>query len=210
MDRATLRARAWLVGIAALCGTWLVHNGAAVRTEAPQPSAAEAFTAGAGPRPATRAADPLRPSVPVRIRIAAIGVDAPMIGLGLGPDGSLDAPPEGDRNLTGWYEGGTPPGTRGTAVVAGHVDDAEGPSVFYSLGSLKKGAEVEVDRRDGRTAVFAVDAVEVYENDTFPDERVYGATPDASLRLITCGGGYTRETGYQGNVVVYAHLTGVH
>ncbi|MEU2487437.1 class F sortase [Streptomyces sp. NPDC052071] len=209
MDRATLRARAWLVGIAALCGTWLVHNGAAVRTEAPQPSAAEAFTAGAGPRPAARAADPLRPSVPVRIRIAAIGVDAPMTGLGLGPDGSLDAPPEGDRNLTGWYEGGTPPGTRGTAVVAGHVDDAEGPSVFYSLGSLKKGAEVEVDRRDGRTAVFAVDAVEVYENDTFPDERVYGATPDASLRLITCGGGYTRETGYQGNVVVYAHLTGV-
>ncbi|WP_329324239.1 class F sortase [[Kitasatospora] papulosa] len=209
MDRATLRARAWLVGIAALCGTWLVHNGAAVRTEAPQPSAAEAFTAGAGPRPATGAADPLRPSVPVRIRIAAIGVDAPMTGLGLGPDGSLDAPPEGDRNLTGWYEGGTPPGTRGTAVVAGHVDDAEGPSVFYSLGSLKKGAEVEVDRRDGRTAVFAVDAVEVYENDTFPDERVYGATQDASLRLITCGGGYTRETGYQGNVVVYAHLTGV-
>lgn len=57
--------------------------------------------------------------------------------------------------------------------------------------------------------MFAVDAVEVYENDTFPDERVYGATPDASLRLITCGGGYTRETGYQGNVVVYAHLTGV-
>ncbi|MFJ8444943.1 class F sortase [[Kitasatospora] papulosa] len=209
MDRTTLRARAWLVGIAALCGTWLVHNGAAVRTGAPQPSTAEAFTVGAGPRPGTRVADPLRPSVPVRIRIAAIGVDAPMTGLGLGPDGSLDAPPEGNRNLTGWYEDGTPPGTRGTAVVAGHVDDAEGPSVFYSLGSLKKGAEVEIDRRDGRTAVFAVDAVEVYENDAFPDERVYGATPDASLRLITCGGGFTRESGYLGNVVAYAHLTGV-
>lgn len=131
-----------------------------------------------------------------------------MTGLGLGPDGSLDAPPTGNRNLAGWFEGGTPPGTKGTAVVAGHVDDAEGPSVFYSLGSLKKGAEVEIDRSDGRTAVFAVEAVEVYENDAFPDDRVYGATPGASLRLITCGGGFTRETGYLGNVVVYAHLTG--
>ncbi|MFD9287735.1 class F sortase [Streptomyces sp. NPDC060030] len=209
MDRTALKAKAWLAGIAALCGTWLVHNGAAVRTAAPQPSTAEAFTAGAAPRPGTRAAQPLRPSAPVRIRIAGIGVDAPMTGLGLGPDGSLDAPPAGNRNLAGWFEGGTPPGTQGTAVVAGHVDDAEGPSVFYSLGSLKKGAEVEIDRRDGRTAVFSVDAVEVYENDAFPDQRVYGATPDASLRLITCGGGFSRETGYLGNVVAYAHLTGV-
>lgn len=35
VDRTALKARAWVVGIAALCGTWLVHNGAAVRTAAP-------------------------------------------------------------------------------------------------------------------------------------------------------------------------------
>lgn len=209
MDRTPLKARAWLVGIAALCGIWLVHNGASVRTLAPQPSAAEAFTAGPGPRPGTRVAEPLRAAEPVRIRIPGIGVDAPLTGLGLGADGSLDAPPADDRNLAGWFEDGTPPGAKGTAVVAGHVDNAEGPSVFYGLGSLKKGAGVEIDRGDGRTAVFAVDAVEVYENDAFPDKRVYGATPHASLRLITCGGGFTRETGYQGNVVAYAHLTEV-
>ncbi|MEU8704853.1 class F sortase [Streptomyces sp. NPDC048565] len=210
MDRTALRARAWLVGVAALCGTWLVHNGAAPRTVAPQPSTAEAFAAGPEVRPGARAAEPLRASGPVRIRIPGIGVDAPMTGLALGADGSLDAPPAADRNLAGWFEGGTPPGAKGTAVVAGHVDNAEGPSVFYALGSLKKGAEVEIDRRDGRTAVFSVDAVEVYENDAFPDKRVYGPTPHASLRLITCGGGFTRETGYQGNVVAYAHLTGEH
>lgn len=209
MDRTALKARAWLVGIVALCGLWLVHNGAAVRTAAPQPAAAEALAAGPGPRPGTRVAEPLRPSGPVRIRIPAIGVDAPMTGLGLGADGSLDAPPAGNRNLAGWFEDGTPPGAKGTAIVAGHVDNAEGPSVFYALGSLKKGATVEIGRRDGRTAVFSVDAVEVYDKDDFPDERVYGATPHASLRLITCGGGFTRETGYQGNVVAYAHLTEV-
>ncbi|MFI2782743.1 class F sortase [Streptomyces sp. ALB3] len=209
MDRTALRSRAWLAGIVALCGLWLVHNGSAVRTAAPQPATAEAFTAGAGPRTGTGTTRPLGPAAPVRIRVPAIGVDAPMTGLGLGADGRLAAPPASDRNLAGWFEDGTPPGAEGTAIVAGHVDNAEGPSVFYSLGSLKKGARVEVDRGDGRTAVFSVDAVELHDKDDFPDERVYDATPYASLRLITCGGGFNRETGYQGNVVAYAHLTGV-
>ncbi|MFF5896074.1 class F sortase [Streptomyces argenteolus] len=209
MDRTALRARAWLAGIVALCGLWLVHNGAAGRLMAPQPSTAEAFAAGPELRPGSPVAEPLRPAAPVRIRIPRIGVDAPMTGLALGADGRLDAPPADDRNLAGWFEDGTPPGAEGAAIVAGHVDNAEGPSVFYGLGSLKKGARVEIDRRDGRTAVFSVDAVEVYENDDFPDKRVYGSTPHASLRLITCGGGWTRETGYLGNVVAYAHLTEV-
>lgn len=93
--------------------------------------------------------------------------------------------------------------------MAGHVDDAQGPSVFYDLGALRKGSTVEVVRQDGRTAVFSLDAIEVYENDDFPDERVYGAASFASLRLITCGGGFSKETGYEGNVVAYAHLTAV-
>ncbi|MFF4248322.1 class F sortase [Streptomyces sp. NPDC001822] len=209
MNSTALRARAWLAGIVALCGLWLVEEGAAARLVAPQPSTGEAFAAGPGVRPGAPVAPPLRPSAPVRIRVPDIGVDAPMTGLRLGADGSLDAPPAERRNLAGWYEDGTPPGAKGTAIVAGHVDNADGPSVFYGLGSLKKGARIEIDRGDHRTAVFSVDAVEVYDNDRFPDERVYGATAHASLRLITCGGGFTRETGYLGNVVAYAHLTEV-
>jgi hypothetical protein len=38
---------------------------------------------------------------------------------------------------------------------------------------------------------------------------VYGAGDRAELRVITCGGGFSDETGYQGNVVAYAHLIGV-
>ncbi|AEN09835.1 MULTISPECIES: class F sortase [unclassified Streptomyces] len=209
MDATRLRAWAWTAGIAALCGLWFVQNGAPERLAAPQPSPAEAFVADPGPRSGSTVAAPLRASEPVRIRIPRIGVDAPLTRLGLGTDGSLDVPPAEDRNLAGWFGGGTPPGAKGTAIVAGHVDNAEGPAVFYSLGSLKKGAAVEIDRRDGRTAVFTVDAVEVYANEDFPDERVYGASANAALRLITCGGGYTRATGYQGNVVAYAHLAGV-
>ena len=65
---------------------------------------------------------------------------------------------------------------------------------------------VEVVRADRSTAWFAVDGVEVYPKKGFPDRKVYAAAPNAQLRLITCGGGFTRQDGYDGNVVVYAHL----
>jgi sortase (surface protein transpeptidase) len=193
------------VTVVALCsGVWLLRNGAEAHPP-PQPSPAQAATA----RDHARSGAPAMPhSPPDRIRIPAIGVDAPLMGLGLTPQGSLDVPPPERKNLAGWYEAGTSPGERGTAVVAGHVDNAEGPAVFYDLGALHKGGTVEVDRLDGRTAVFTVDAVEVYDSRAFPDTKVYGAAHRPELRVITCGGGYSETTGYQGNVVVFAHLTG--
>jgi sortase (surface protein transpeptidase) len=150
----------------------------------------------------------LPPSPPDRVRIPAIRVDAPLTGLALTASGSLDVPPAARKNLAGWYEAGTTPGETGTAIVAGHVDNAEGPAVFYDLGALRRGGVIEVDRRDGSVAVFTVDAVEVYDAKDFPDEKVYGAARRPELRVITCGGGYSRSTGYRGNVVVFAHLTG--
>lgn len=191
------------VTVVALCtGAWLVRSGAETHAP-PQPSAAEA---GAG-HPDARSAPALPPSPPDRIRIPSIRVNAPLMGLGLTPTGSLDVPPPEQTNLAGWYEAGTTPGETGTAIVAGHVDNAEGPAVFYDLGALKKGSTIEVDRRDGGTAVFSVDSVEVYAAKEFPDEKVYGAAGRPELRVITCGGGYSEATGYQGNVVVFAHLT---
>ncbi|MGW1671185.1 class F sortase [Streptomyces sp. NPDC002324] len=201
--------------VALFCGAWLVRSGTASHAP-PQPSAAQARlrsgTPSVPPEPggasAVPAAVPLPPSPPDRIRIPSLRVDAPLTGLGLTPAGSLDVPPAAKENLAGWYEAGTSPGARGTSIVAGHVDNAEGPAVFFRLGALKRGATVEVDRRDGGTAVFTVDAVEVYDARDFPDEKVYGAATRPELRVITCGGGYSRATGYRGNVVVFAHLTG--
>ncbi|MFE7772732.1 class F sortase [Streptomyces sp. NPDC057445] len=199
------RGWGWLIAVSVCTGLWLVQNGSRSVTP-PVPSAAEAFAAG---RHTDEAADPLPPSEPVRFRIPRLRVDAPVMGLGLASDSSLEVPPTGMRNLAGWYEDGTSPGARGTAIVAGHVDDARGPAVFYSLGTMKKGHRIEVLRKDGRTAVFTVDAVEVYENEDFPDRKVYGPADRAELRVITCGGGFDGGSGYRGNVVVYAHLIGV-
>ncbi|MCF3129512.1 MULTISPECIES: class F sortase [Streptomyces] len=185
-------------------GVWLL-GGTAGTHAPPQPSAAEGRPEAAEER---LTAPALPPSPPTRIRIPGIRVNAPLMGLGLTKSGSLDVPPASNKNLAGWYEAGTAPGEPGTAIVAGHVDNTEGPAVFYDLGALKRGATVEVDRKDGGVAVFTVDAVEVYQARDFPDEKVYGAAKRPELRVITCGGGYSKTTGYQGNVVVFAHLTG--
>ncbi|WP_128803018.1 MULTISPECIES: class F sortase [unclassified Streptomyces] len=193
------------VTVIALCsGAWLLGTDTGAQAP-PQPSAAQARTGQGGEPPAAPA---LPPSPPDRIRIPSIRVDAPLMGLALTPSGSLDVPPAAQKNLAGWYEAGTTPGERGTAVVAGHVDNSRGPAVFYDLGALQKGSRIEVARRDGSTALFAVDAVEVYDARHFPDAKVYGAAARPELRVITCGGGYSRSTGYKGNVVVFAHLTG--
>ncbi|MFC8243573.1 class F sortase [Streptomyces chartreusis] len=203
--------------LAVCCGAWLLHSGGETHAP-PQPSptqagAASPDTGSGGPRTGPRdplhtAALALAPSPPDRIRIPSIRVDAPLMGLGLTRNGSLDVPPADRENLAGWYEAGTTPGETGTAVVAGHVDNADGPAVFYRLGALRRGSTIEVARRDGGTALFSVDAVEVYDAKGFPDEKVYGAASRPELRVITCGGGYSRTTGYRGNVVVFAHLTG--
>ncbi|WP_282083161.1 class F sortase [Streptomyces tendae] len=208
MRRVKDTAIAAVTAVALCSGAWLLLGGEHPDAP-PQPSAAQAGTTGQADRGDRGAAAPaLPPSPPDRVRIPAIGVDAPLTGLGLTGTGSLDVPPAERKNLAGWYEAGTTPGETGTAIVAGHVDNAEGPAVFYRLGALKKGARIEIDRRDGGVAVFTVDAVEVYAADAFPDEKVYGAADRPELRVITCGGPYSRSTGYQGNVVVFAHLTG--
>lgn len=180
-----------------------VHDG-----EPPRPSAAQAFSAPA--HPTGRTVRPLPPADPVRLRIAAIGVDAPMTRVGLDATGALRTPAGGEPGLVGWYGDGTAPGSAGTAVATGHVDTPTGdPGVFYDLGALARGATIEVRRADRRTALFAVRAVELYDRDEFPSEKVYGSSGRPELRLITCGGGYTKRTGYLGNVVVYATLTAV-
>lgn len=201
------RSKGWGIAVAACVGVWLVQNGSEHVTP-PVPSAAQAFAA--GPSVHTEAAaDPLPPSPPVRLRIPETDVDTPMMRLGLAGDGSLEVPLTGNRNMAALVRGGTTPGAEGTAIVAGHVDNAEGPAVFYTLGALRKGHRIEVDRQDGRTAVFTVDAVEVYENEDFPDRKVYDEADRAEIRVITCGGGFSKKNGYRGNVVAFGHLIGV-
>jgi sortase (surface protein transpeptidase) len=146
-------------------------------------------------------------AAPVRVRVPVIGVDSELLRLGTDPAGVLVPPDDPDR--AGWFTGGAVPGDVGPAVVAGHVDSVEGPAVFARLLELDPGDEVVVEREDGTTARFTVTGVGRHPKDGFPTEAVYGPTPRAELRLVTCGGDFDRSRGsYLDNVVVTAVLTG--
>jgi len=144
-----------------------------------------------------------RVGLPARIRIPAVGVSARVIGLGLDPDGALEVPSRwGD---VGWYVRSPRPGESGPAVLAGHVDSTSGPAVFYRLGALRRGATIQITGKDGTAVRFRVLRVERWPKTHFPTHRVYAPTRRPTLRLITCGGGFDRNTGhYVDNTIVFA------
>jgi sortase (surface protein transpeptidase) len=169
-----------------------------VKTE--KPRRAEAARA-----PSTTTVPPAPPPAPVDVRIPVIGVSSPLIRLGLNPDNTLQVPD--DYGTAGWYIYRPVPGEVGPSIIAGHVDSKEGPGVFYRLGTLNLGDIVEVDRSDGSIARFVVTAKEQHDKDAFPTARVYGPTPDAQIRLITCGGTFDHSTGhYNDNIIVFGAL----
>ncbi|MEU0254530.1 class F sortase [Streptomyces sp. NPDC006184] len=209
-ERRRKRAPWGVIALVLLTGLALMRNGSGeFDVGPPQPASAAAPDTSAAPDTFAAAPVTLPFSAVDRVRIPAIQVDAPVMPVGLDADGWVAAPPPENPGMAGWFTGAVSPGEKGTAVVVGHVDNKQGPAVFYGLGALKKGNRVEVVRQDGRTAVFEVYGVEVFEKNNFPGDRVYGSKGRSELRVITCGGGFSKQNGYDGNVVVFARLASV-
>lgn len=142
--------------------------------------------------------------IPVHLSIPAIHVSLAVTRLGLQPDNTVQVP--NNPALVGWYQYGPSPGQVGSSVILGHVDSLKGPAAFYLLSSLQPGNHVDVGRADGSVAQFEVRSVVTYPNESFPARKVYGSHGWRELNLITCGGGYDRQKGYLGNVVVSTRL----
>jgi LPXTG-site transpeptidase (sortase) family protein len=144
-------------------------------------------------------------STPSQLRIVSIGIDAPIVTLALDKNGAMQTPKNGTD--TGWYIHSPTPGEKGPSVIAAHVDTKQGPAVFWKLATLKTGDTIEVARTDGSIARFSVDSVEQFSQDAFPTDRVYGNTDTAEIRLITCGGAFSKETKrYSHNTIAFGTL----
>ncbi|WP_396129068.1 sortase domain-bontaining protein [Exiguobacterium mexicanum] len=142
-------------------------------------------------------------ATPVQLQIPKIKVDTAIEQVGVLDNGQMGVPK--DENQVGWFEPGVKPGSKGNAVIAGHVDSKTGPAVFYELDQLKTGDEVTIIDEKGNTLTFRVTKTESYDTKNAPIEDIFGATSSRHLNLITCSGTFG-DGGYDERFVVYTEL----
>jgi sortase (surface protein transpeptidase) len=139
------------------------------------------------------------------LTIPVLGVDAGFELVGLDADGAMAAPK--DPGSVAWYTLGPRPGETGNAVLAGHVDWAGKPGVFWGLGRLKPGDEVEVTAADARTYRFVVRSQQWYDAKRAPVKEVFGQSKVAEVTMITCAGQFDQASHqYTSRLVVKASL----
>ena len=178
----------------------------AVSPVAPAPTPPAAARAVVVPLPeSAEPAEPAAPAPPARIRLPALGVDAPVAPVGVDDRGRMDVP--FDIATVGWYRFGPGPGaTAGSAVLSGHVDDREqGYGAFHRLADLAPGDPVTVDLADGGAVAYRVETVTRFRKADLPVTDVFARTGQPRLTLVTCGGPFDYAAhGYTENVVVVA------
>ncbi|MFL5995280.1 MAG: class F sortase [Streptomyces sp.] len=206
-----LSRRAFGTGATAAAASLLVgcsSGGTGVRTTGTaSPGASSPPGSTAGKHTSAKSARAVGRSAPVRLRIPALGVDTPVMRLGLASDGTVQVPPITDHDQAGWYEHSPTPGQTGPSVILGHVTvGAYGDGVFHGLSRLRRGEKIVARLENGTEAEFTVTSLRTVAKADFPTDDVYGNVDRPELRLITCGGP-KHETGYLDNVIVFAALT---
>lgn len=139
--------------------------------------------------------------------IPVIGVNAPVESVGLDTEGVSMALPSGGGSIA-WFNLGSPPGTFGNAIMAGHVDYIRDAAVFWDLNKLALGDYVNVFTKDGQQWIYQVTETTWYVHDQAPVDQVFGWSVEPTLTLITCGGTFDSSTrNYDKRLVVVAKAT---
>ncbi|MFC9245697.1 sortase domain-bontaining protein [Streptomyces sp. NPDC057136] len=155
---------------------------------------------------APRSPEAPKAPAPIRLTVPSLGIDSALLRLGLNEDGTVEVPPAEEGMTAGWYAGGAVPGEQGAAVLIGHNDTRFGKAVFHDLRSIAEGAEIVVSDGAGGESHFAVTGTETVDKNAFPTEKVYGATGERVLRLVTCDGAFDADGHPVDNLIVYATL----
>lgn len=147
------------------------------------------------------------PELPHKLLIPKIEVEADVQHLGVTDTGNMAAP----SNFTdvSWYKYGTTPGEKGSAVMAGHEDNALTlPGVFYDLHKLEIGDDIYVVRNNGERLHFKVVEETVYAyDDPKPLTKIFNRDDGTYLNLITCAGDWVPEAKTNDRrLVIYAKL----
>jgi hypothetical protein len=168
-------------------------------------------------------------AVPLRFEAPSIGIDVPLLGVGLTSSNAVDAP-EGPVNSPlwdegFWYRGGAEPGQPGVFALAGHVDRVGGAAAaFASLHRIKVGDIVSVlDQRYHIAWQYRISDTASFDMNNLGHsnvlDRIYGADVAAGkpptvpadmvarISILTCAGTWT-GTQYDHRFVAFGELVG--
>ncbi|MGK7379371.1 class F sortase [Planococcus sp. 1R117A] len=196
-----------MIAAAFLCGCHVQTDEVSVRSErigfeSEQPAAVEA-------RQPVQAANPINSVkrsgiLPATLEIPAIKAKAAVQHLGLTETGEMAVPDNGED--VSWFSHGYQPGQNGRAVIAGHVDQVDGPAVFWDLFKLQSGDEIVLKEGD-QELKFKVYKMESIPLETADLSAIFGYHSSPELVLITCSGDYDHSRGTrEERLIVYASL----
>jgi LPXTG-site transpeptidase (sortase) family protein len=142
-------------------------------------------------------------SLPVRLMIPKIRVNAVIKHVGLLADGSMGIPKLPSETV--WYKSGSKPGAIGSAVIAGHVNWWYGAKgVFENLKKLKKGDVITVQDNRGVTTSFAVRTIRTIGQKEDASDVFRSYDGKSHLNLVTCSGVWNKATqAYSKRIVVF-------
>lgn len=152
---------------------------------------------------------PIAIGAPSKLIIPSIGVNAPVVPVGVNAKGNLGVP--SDAVHVAWYKYGPRPGTPGAAVIDGHLDTWNTKeAVFYNLDKLAPGDNIDVKTATGQTFIFKVTAIKTYPyNATDASVQELFTTKSAvpELNLITCAGDWMKnQKEYTERLAVFSQL----
>ena len=144
--------------------------------------------------------------IPVQIIIPTIHIDTKIQSVGITSKGNMGVP--NNFTDTGWYKYGSLPGTIGSSVIDGHVDNGLGISaVFKHLKELHIGDDVYVVMSTKKKLHFQVIDKQIYYYINAPLTKIFNQTDIARLNLITCDGNWVSSTKTDDHrVVVFTKL----
>jgi len=125
---------------------------------------------------------------PVKMSMPSIGVEAPIVPVGLDDDGSMSAPT--DPDTVAWYRLCPGMGVAGNVVLAGHINWTGRTRAFGFLDQLDHGDPILIVDADGHGYQYVVESSHWVRAEGAPVEEIFASTGDTVLTMITCGGEY--------------------
>lgn len=143
---------------------------------------------------------------PTRITIPRLKATAPIVKVATEPTGELEIPE--NPKVVGWWSPGARPGaTKGTSVIAGHINFKGVQGTLGKIGKLRDGDTVDVYGKynaSDKKVTFKVTAVRTYHKKSLPYREIFDQSVPGRIALVTCGGPFDASTGnYLDNIVVY-------